>query len=238
MTDIFRSWPGFSEMVNTPGGGVWKKFLKGVFGYVPVTFDISVGFNPPYHIDPNDATRSFAIWFRPKKKDNRPRRWFFLFPEHSLAIELEHGMCISWEGYKVRHASISLVWEEEEWISDPDAYSLFTSSCKEVVKYVRVLNAARELVKERKTLNNEDKENIVKEEGSPVVRLLSNTRFEYGRIYGKNKEGKEAGSGSVWFKEGLVEVNGYDYNYEQVDKRDLVRRKEIEAKLGTNEENS
>ena len=221
-------------MVNTPGGGVWKQVVKGVRILVPVTFDISVGFNPPSHFDTNDATRSFAIWLRGvcKKDDTRQRRWFFLFPEHSLAIELQHGMCISWEGNKVRHASISLVQEEGgEWTSDPDTYSLFTSSCKNVVKYVRVLNAAIELMDQGQSLQYTSGE----EQEIPVVRLLSKTSFEYGTItQGKGED--KVPDGSAWFKKDC-NVKGYvGKPPEEVKMKDLVRRADIETFLGTNEE--
>ena len=239
MTDIFGSWPYFSDMVNRPGGGVWKKVLPGVEIQVPRTYDISRAYNPSSHFDPNDATHSFAIWLQDQsEKDDRERRWFFLFPEHSLAIELEHGMCISWEGDKVRHCSISLVKEEGKegkegkWISDPDMYSLFTSSCKDVVEYFRVLNAALSLVNDRQTLKDREEKRISEEEGTPVVWLLpkekqQQQKFEYGRIFSENEEGK-APSGSAWFKKGLKKGKGFDYCYELVNRRRLVRKADID----------
>lgn len=52
----------------------------------PGTFAISWLLGNPPHLDPFDASRSFAIWV--KRGLGLVTSWFFLFPEHGLAIEV------------------------------------------------------------------------------------------------------------------------------------------------------
>jgi len=51
-----------------------------------------------------DNARSFAVWLR-EKPDGCACRWWFLFPEYGVSIELDHGTWISWDGREQAHRS-------------------------------------------------------------------------------------------------------------------------------------
>lgn len=59
----------------------------------------------PAHIDPNDMSRSYAVWVLQDPRLPAPRMWWFLFPDVGLAIELSHGVVISWDGRAARHCT-------------------------------------------------------------------------------------------------------------------------------------
>lgn len=82
------------------------------------------------HLDPDDDSRSFAIWVTSNPQLPPPKTWFFLLPDVGLAIELWDGVAISWDGRAVRHCTA--VQE-----SDPrDALmSLFFAVPKHVMKH-------------------------------------------------------------------------------------------------------
>lgn len=81
------------------------------------------------HVDPEDDSRSFAIWVTSNPQLPPPTCWFFLLPDVGLAIELWDGVGISWDGRAVKHCTAVQQ-------SDPrDALmSLFVAVPKHVIK--------------------------------------------------------------------------------------------------------
>jgi hypothetical protein len=55
------------------------------------------------HTD-RDNSRSFAVWLR-AFPDGCVCAWWFLFPEHGVAVELAHGTWMSWDGREQPHCS-------------------------------------------------------------------------------------------------------------------------------------
>ena len=55
------------------------------------------------HTD-RDGARSFARWVREGPEDS-VGSWWLLFPRHSVAIRLEHGVWVSWNGNVAPHCS-------------------------------------------------------------------------------------------------------------------------------------
>lgn len=67
------------------------------------------------HRDLDDAGKCFAIWVQKYvggKPPKPPKQWWLLFPCVGLAIQLEHGVRISWNGRCAQHCSISVPGEE------------------------------------------------------------------------------------------------------------------------------
>lgn len=59
----------------------------------------------PKHLDPGDGGRSHAVWCRGEPLKKEPESWFFLLPDHGIAVRLVHGTCISWDGREVAHCT-------------------------------------------------------------------------------------------------------------------------------------
>ena len=58
------------------------------------------------HFDRFDGSRSWACWvLRDPTRKGGPSEWWFLLPDHGIAIRLVHGMCISWDGRWVAHCT-------------------------------------------------------------------------------------------------------------------------------------
>ena len=94
---------------------------------LPACFAVSQNLGNPEHLDP-DAARGYAQWV----VDNSAaqiRSWYFLLPQHGIAIELCDGCAISWDGRAVYHCS-------GVPDADTDLYSVWTSVS------ARVANAA------------------------------------------------------------------------------------------------
>ena len=66
-------------------------------------WDASVDLGNSCHTD-RDGARSFAVWLR-AKPDGCACGWWFLFPEHGVAVALAHGTWISWDGRSQPHCS-------------------------------------------------------------------------------------------------------------------------------------
>lgn len=67
------------------------------------------------HRDLDDAGKCFAIWVQKYvggKPPKPPKQWWLLFPCVGLAIQLEQGVRISWNGRCAQHCSISVPGEE------------------------------------------------------------------------------------------------------------------------------
>ena len=64
------------------------------------TFAVSRNLGNPAHFDTKDAFMGFAQWYQddPQK---RVASWWFLLPDHGVAIELQDGTSIAWEGASV-----------------------------------------------------------------------------------------------------------------------------------------
>lgn len=69
------------------------------------------------HRDLDDAGKCFAIWVRKHVSAPPPKEWWLLFPSVGLAIQLHHGVRISWNGRCAPHCSISVPGEGDELLS-------------------------------------------------------------------------------------------------------------------------
>ena len=84
----------------------------------PACWDVSANLGNSQHIDP-DCPRSYAVWFR---TGSGTRGWYFLFPEHGVALRLRHGTAVSWDGRTQRHCTAVPVLADGD-----DLYSLFAA---------------------------------------------------------------------------------------------------------------
>ena len=66
-------------------------------------WDASQDLGNACHTD-RDGARSFAVWLR-AKPDGCACGWYFLFPEHGVAVVLAHGTWMSWDGRVQPHCS-------------------------------------------------------------------------------------------------------------------------------------
>jgi hypothetical protein len=70
---------------------------------------VSVNLGNSPHYDVGDTSVSVAVWV--EEKPGHARNWFFVLPNVSyngsrgIAIKLEHGMVISWDGREIYHCS-------------------------------------------------------------------------------------------------------------------------------------
>ena len=67
-------------------------------------WDASQDLGNACHTD-RDGARSFAVWLR-AKPDGCECGWWFLFPEHGVAVVLAHGTWMSWDGRSQPHCSV------------------------------------------------------------------------------------------------------------------------------------
>jgi hypothetical protein len=68
----------------------------------PMHWSCTSNIGNPMHVD-HDEARSYAVWIC--EKPGASRNWWFLFPEHGLAVPLMHGTWISWDGRCVAHCT-------------------------------------------------------------------------------------------------------------------------------------
>lgn len=66
-------------------------------------WDASQDLGNACHTD-RDGARSFAVWLR-AQPDGCECAWYFLFPEHGVAVVLAHGTWMSWDGRVQPHCS-------------------------------------------------------------------------------------------------------------------------------------
>ena len=82
---------------------------------VGLTMDVSSNLCNSAHYDVNDASTGFAVWTE-TIPGNRAQKWYFVLPNvygkrhdgttyEGVAVELEHGVAISWDGRQVKHCS-------------------------------------------------------------------------------------------------------------------------------------
>ena len=69
------------------------------------TYMCSSSLHNGVHIDANDLTSSFAIFYQEKDKIGHS---YFAFPDISLLIELQSPVMIFWDGFRTRHCSIAI----------------------------------------------------------------------------------------------------------------------------------
>ena len=88
---------------------------EGKFARVGLTMDLSVNLSNSSHYDVNDGCQGFSIW----TEDNpgTTKKWYFVLPNvegqfpksdrkfSGIAIELRHGVLISWDGRLIRHCT-------------------------------------------------------------------------------------------------------------------------------------
>jgi len=85
------------------------------------------------HRDLDDAGKCFAIWVQKYvggKPPKPPKQWWLLFPSVGLAIQLVHGVRISWNGRCAQHCSISVPGEEGD-----ELLSLFAATSLNVQRH-------------------------------------------------------------------------------------------------------
>ena len=66
---------------------------------------VSSNLGNPEHLDCGDAWQSYARWLRGLPNGPEPSGWWFLLPAVGLAIELEDGVGVSWDGREVHHCT-------------------------------------------------------------------------------------------------------------------------------------
>jgi hypothetical protein len=82
---------------------------------VGLTMDVSSNLCNSAHYNVNDASTGFAVWTE-TIPGNRAQKWYFVLPNvygkrhdgttyEGVAVELEHGVAISWDGRQVKHCS-------------------------------------------------------------------------------------------------------------------------------------
>ena len=91
---------GFEEFINLPN--VLDR----------VSLAVSANLWNMRHKDLDDNRRSWAIWLRQEQRAAPDLSWWFLFPDHSIAIQLEDGIRMSWDGRHIAHCSVSSGYPE------------------------------------------------------------------------------------------------------------------------------
>ena len=82
---------------------------------VGLTMDISCNLQNSAHYDVNDATTGYAVWTE-TRPGNQKQRWYFVLPNvfgkypnndtyEGVAVALEDGVAISWDGRRIKHCS-------------------------------------------------------------------------------------------------------------------------------------
>jgi len=79
--------------------------LKGTTHKLLPTYMCSKSLHNSLHIDPNNSTTSFAIFYQDQHKIGLS---YLLFPEIGLAIELKSPVLICWEGKTTQHCSVAV----------------------------------------------------------------------------------------------------------------------------------
>jgi hypothetical protein len=88
------------------GKGVKYETLNPLGGKKPPTWAASRNLGNPPHYDHKDAHRGYAQWYVERGElHDKITSWWFLLPEHGIAIELCDGAAISWDGRAVIHCS-------------------------------------------------------------------------------------------------------------------------------------
>ena len=100
------------HVINKTTSSETKRLYKCKVG---LTMDISCNLHNSAHYDVNDATPGYAVWTE-TRPGNKKQRWYFVLPNvfgkrhddttyEGVAIELEDGVAISWDGRRIKHCS-------------------------------------------------------------------------------------------------------------------------------------
>jgi hypothetical protein len=114
----------------------------GNFCRVTHTMDVSVDLSNSSHYDVNDASQGFSIWT--EDSPGTTKDWYFVLPNvygrrngdghrtyNGLAIQLTHGVLISWDGRLIRHCT-SLMNRPQE---SEHVYGTFFAAKNSIVRY-------------------------------------------------------------------------------------------------------
>ena len=103
---------GYEEMLAQ-----WSELSPGAPSW-PECYVFSCWLANSMHID-LDSSRSHAIWVRTGGGEHMSEGWYFCWPRHSVALRLQHGTCMSWDGRAQPHCSAlpSTISFEDELIS-------------------------------------------------------------------------------------------------------------------------
>ena len=99
--------------------------------------------NPP-HRDFKDGHQCYAQWYV-QGNGNQVRSWWFLLPQHGLAIELCDGACISWDGRDITHCTAASLTLGE----DCKLYSLWCSVHQTLIDQVGLDASVRDALRRR-----------------------------------------------------------------------------------------
>ena len=94
---------GFEGMMQRQGE-LWRHSGRGGAHHYPQCWDASIDYSSAQHVD-RDGDRSFARWFARHGHASRSRRWWLLFPQHGVVVELVHGVWVSWDGRIAAHCT-------------------------------------------------------------------------------------------------------------------------------------
>lgn len=102
-----------TTVVDNHAGPTPTVCLKNTIG---LTMDVSLNLHNSAHYDVNDASVGFAVWT--ESKPGYSDGWYFvlpnvygshpLYPESTfegIAIQLSHGVAISWDGRRIKHCT-------------------------------------------------------------------------------------------------------------------------------------
>lgn len=132
------------------------------------------------HVDPNDNSRSYAMWVMNDPRLPAPKSWFFLLPDVGLAIELWDGVAISWDGREVRHCTA---------VQECDARASLMSLFFAVPRFVQKDQKHKQEMKTAITLRNQLRDLYPPLVVGDVVWVMWNPSMNaYGQPYNKKEE--------------------------------------------------
>ena len=134
---------------------------------VIASYSVSRNLTNSLHLDLNDDSKSFAVFYVSSGK-HTTKTWL-LFPDYGIAIEINKYVLISWDGSKLRHCSCT---GSDESSNTGSVYSLFAAAKKDVSRYYNM--------KQRFSQKNHHK-NLQKGDTVYVRERLSSmkTKFDY-----------------------------------------------------------
>ena len=124
----------------------FEEFRASPDAWAHKTWAASVDLYNESHLDSGDGERCWAIWTRahpqPPARGQAGLMWYLLFPDVGLAIELAHGVGVSWDGRVHRHCTAV-----PRHVAPRDhLYALFLG------QYTRVMNASERVAELRMAL--------------------------------------------------------------------------------------
>lgn len=133
--ELIRSTPlkdtflGDIECLKQTGNVLNLRSREGTSYAAHMSYAVSHNLSNSPHIDTNDASKSFDLFYT---LPSEPGRAWLLFPDHGIAIELCGTVFVCWDGRIQHHCSRTV---------SGNVYSLFAGSRKDVGHYYRVQNA-------------------------------------------------------------------------------------------------